>query len=147
MLGRRFISSLGAPQRKQSLRTSQDGVRWTWTPLSKTARNSCPALCTKALTQRSSFCLSLNLTQSSLARAGCPSVYTLPEAVGKDYGRQEKPDLIGIRLGFSQSSTHEKAGLKLNIQNTKIMASDPITSWQIDGETVTRLYFLGLQNH
>ena len=31
---------------------------------------------------------------------------------------------------------NEKTGLKLNIQNTKIMASDPITSWQIDGETV-----------
>ena len=41
----------------------------------------------------------------------------------------------------------EKAGLKLNIQNTKIMASGPITSWQIDGETVTDFYFLGLQNH
>ena len=36
----------------------------------------------------------------------------------------------------------EKVGLKLNIQKTKIMASDPITSWQIDGETV-RLFFLG----
>ena len=44
----------------------------------------------------------------------------------------------------------EKVGLKLNIQKTKIMASCPITSWQIDGETVengVRLYFLGLQNH
>ena len=43
----------------------------------------------------------------------------------------------------------EKAGLKLNIQKTKIMASVPITSWQIDGETIdsNRLYFLGLQNH
>ena len=44
----------------------------------------------------------------------------------------------------------EKAGLKLNIQKTKIMASSPITSWQIDGETmetVIRLHFLGLQNH
>ena len=44
----------------------------------------------------------------------------------------------------------EKAGLKLNIQKTKIMASCPITSWHIDGETmqrVTRLYFLGLRNH
>ena len=39
----------------------------------------------------------------------------------------------------------EKAGLKLNIQKTKIMASGSITSWQIDGETVTD-YFLGLQN-
>ena len=37
-------------------------------------------------------------------------------------------------------------GLKLNIQKTKIIASGPITSWQIDGETV-RLHFLGLQNH
>ena len=43
----------------------------------------------------------------------------------------------------------EKVGLKLNIQKTKIMASCPITSWQIDGETMetVRDYFLGLQNH
>ena len=40
----------------------------------------------------------------------------------------------------------EKVGLKLNIQKTKIMASGPITSWQIDGETVSN-YFWGLQNH
>ena len=44
----------------------------------------------------------------------------------------------------------EKVGLKLNIQNTKIMASGPITSWQIDGETmetVSDFIFGGLQNH
>ena len=44
----------------------------------------------------------------------------------------------------------EKVGLKLNIQKTKIMASDPITSWEIDGETVeTESDFIlgGLQNH
>ena len=41
----------------------------------------------------------------------------------------------------------EKFGLKLKIQKTKIVASGPITSWQIDGETVTGFYFLGLQNH
>ena len=43
----------------------------------------------------------------------------------------------------------EKAGLKLNIQKTKIMASGPITSWQVDGETMetVRDYFGGLQNH
>ena len=43
----------------------------------------------------------------------------------------------------------EKAGLKLNIQKMKIMASGPITSWQIDGETMETVtdYFLGLQNH
>ena len=40
----------------------------------------------------------------------------------------------------------EKADLKLNIQKTKIMASGPITSWQIDGETVTDIIFGGLQN-
>ena len=44
----------------------------------------------------------------------------------------------------------EKVGLKLNIEKTKIMVSGPITSWQIDGETmetVTDLIVLGLQNH
>ena len=41
----------------------------------------------------------------------------------------------------------EKLGLKLNIQKTKIIASSPITSWQIDGETVTDFVFWGLQNH
>ena len=42
-----------------------------------------------------------------------------------------------------------KVGLKLNIQKTKIMASGPITSWEIDGETgnSVRLYFRGFQNH
>ena len=44
----------------------------------------------------------------------------------------------------------ENVGLKLNIQKAKIMTSGPITSWEIDGETVEnsdRLYFGGLQNH
>ena len=43
----------------------------------------------------------------------------------------------------------EKVGLKLNIQKTKTMASGPITSWQIDGETLetVAVYFSGLQNH
>ena len=55
------------------------------------------------------------------------------------------------KLSFSGIKP-KKAGLKFNIQKTKIMASDPITSWQIDGgkvETVNsdRFYFLGLRNH
>ena len=41
----------------------------------------------------------------------------------------------------------EKVGLKLNIQKTKIMASGPTTSWEIDGETVSDFIFSGLQNH
>ena len=47
-------------------------------------------------------------------------------------------------------SESEKVGLKLNIQKTKIMASGPITSWEIDGETVETVSdfcFFGLQNH
>ena len=51
---------------------------------------------------------------------------------------------------FVKVKESEKVGLQLNIEKTKIMASGPITSWEIDGETVetvVRLYVLGLQNH
>ena len=41
----------------------------------------------------------------------------------------------------------EKVGLKLNVQKTMIMVSDPITSWEIDGETVETVTDFGLQNH
>ena len=53
------------------------------------------------------------------------------------------------RLLMKVKEEGEKLGLKLNIQKTKIMASGPIISWQIDRETVEpdRFYFLGLQNH
>ena len=54
------------------------------------------------------------------------------------------------RLLMKVEEESEKVGLKLNIQKTKIMASVPITSWQIDGEkngNSDRFYFLGLQNH
>ena len=46
----------------------------------------------------------------------------------------EREELKSLLLKVKEGS--EKVGLKLNIQKTKIMASDPITSWQIDGETV-----------
>ena len=51
---------------------------------------------------------------------------------------------------YSVHHENEKVGLKLNIQKTKIMASGPVTSWLIDGETVETmadLIFGGLQNH
>ena len=53
------------------------------------------------------------------------------------------------RLLMKVKEESEKAGLKLNIQKTKIMASGPITSWQIVGNSgnSVRLYFGGLQNH
>ena len=56
----------------------------------------------------------------------------------------ESEELKNLWMKVKES---EKVGLKLNIQKTKIMASGPITSWQIDGETVTDFIFLGLQNH
>ena len=57
---------------------------------------------------------------------------------------ESKEELKSLLMKVKDES--EKAGLKLIIQKTKIMASGHITSWQIDGETV-RDYFLGLQNH
>ena len=53
----------------------------------------------------------------------------------------ESEELKSLLMKVKEES--EKAGLKLNIQKTKIMASGPITSWQIDGETVTDFIFLG----
>ena len=52
-------------------------------------------------------------------------------------------------LLMKMKEENEKAGLKPTIEKTKIMAPGPITSWQIDGETMETVsdYFLGLQNH
>ena len=60
---------------------------------------------------------------------------------------ESEEELISLLMKVKEES--EKAGLKLNIQKTKIMASSPIISWQIDGETVERVadYFFGLPNH
>ena len=61
---------------------------------------------------------------------------------------ESKEELKSLLMKVKEES--EKVGLTLNIQKTKIMASGPITSWEIDGETVETvrdLYFLGLQNH
>ena len=60
---------------------------------------------------------------------------------------ESKEELKSLLMKVKEES--KKVGLKLNIQKTKIMASGPITSWQIDGETVETVadYFGGLQNH
>ena len=61
---------------------------------------------------------------------------------------ESEEELKGLLMKVKEET--EKAGLKLNIQKTKIMASSPITSWQIDGETMetVRDFFEGgLQNH
>ena len=59
---------------------------------------------------------------------------------------ESEEELKSLLMKVNES---EKVGLKLNIQKTKIMASGPITSWEIDGETVetvSNFYFGGLQN-
>ena len=60
---------------------------------------------------------------------------------------ESEEELKSLLMKVKEES--EKVGLKLNIQKTKIMASGPITSWQIDGDTVETVahYFGGLQNH
>ena len=54
---------------------------------------------------------------------------------------ESEEELKSLLMEVKEES--EEVGLKLNIQKTKIMASDPITSWQIDGETVADFLFLG----
>ena len=60
---------------------------------------------------------------------------------------ESKEELNSLLMKVKEES--EKVGLKLNIQKTKIMASGPIISWEIDGDSgnSVRLYFGGLQNH
>ena len=58
---------------------------------------------------------------------------------------ESEEELKSLLMKVKEES--EKVGLKLYIQKTNIMASGPITSWQIDGETVADFIFLALQNH
>ena len=60
---------------------------------------------------------------------------------------ESKEELKSLLMKVKEES--EKAGLKLNIRKTNSIASSPITSWKIDGETMETVtdYFLGLQNH
>ena len=60
---------------------------------------------------------------------------------------ESEEELRSLLMKVKEES--ERVGLKLKIQKTKIMASGPITSWQIDGETMETVtdYFPGLQNH
>ena len=58
---------------------------------------------------------------------------------------ESEEELKSLLMKVKEES--EKVGLRLNIQKIKMMASSPITSWQIDGETVADFIFGGLQNH
>ena len=69
------------------------------------------------------------------------NIYNLRYADGTTLMAQSEEELKSLLMKVKEES--EKAVLKLNIQKTKIMASVPITSWQIDGETVSDFMFLG----
>ena len=58
---------------------------------------------------------------------------------------ENREELKSLLMKVKEES--EKVGLKLNIQKTKIMAFGPITSWQIDGQTIADFIFLGSKNH
>ena len=78
----------------------------------------------------------------------CVYMHFLVKSRGKDdttLMAETGEELKGRLMKVKEES--EKASLKLNIQKTKIMAYGPITSWQIDMETVTDFIFLGSKNH
>ena len=84
----------------------------------------------------------LDEAQSGIKVAG-RNINNLTYADDNTLMAESKEELKRLLMKVEEES--EKVGLKLNIQKTKIMASGPVTSWQIDGETMERerLYFLG----
>ena len=88
----------------------------------------------------------LDEAQGAIKIAG-ESINNLRYADDTTLMAQSEEELKSLLMEVKES---EKVGLKLNIQKTNIMTSDPITSWQIDGKAIgrsERLYFLGLQNY
>ena len=85
-------------------------------------------------------------TQAGSKIAG-RNINNLRDADDTNLMAEREEELKSLLMKVKEES--EKVGLKLNIQKTKIMASSPITSWQIDEETVETVtdYFFGLQNH
>ena len=90
---------------------------------------------------------SLDEAQTGIKIAG-RNINNLRYADDTTLTAESKEGLKSLLMKVKEES--EKAGLKLNIQKTKIMTSGPITSWQKDGETVetvTNFIFFGLQSH
>ena len=73
------------------------------------------------------------------------NIYNLRYADDTTLMAESEEELKSLLMKVKEES--EKAGLKLSIQKTKMMASSPITSWHIDGETVRDFVLGGLQNH
>ena len=89
----------------------------------------------------------LDESQVGIKIAGS-NINNLRYAEDKPLMEESEEELKSLLMKVKEES--EKAGLKLNIQKAKIMASGPVTSWQINEEKIGntgRFYFLGLQNH
>ena len=88
----------------------------------------------------------MNETQAGIKIAR-RNINNLRYADDPNFMAESEEELKSLLMKVKEES--EKVGLKLNIPKTKIMASGPISLWQIDGETVeiVRLYFGGLPNH
>ena len=89
----------------------------------------------------------LDEAQAGIKTAG-RNINNLRQADDTTLMAESKEELKSLLMKVKEEN--EKVGLKLNIQKTKIMASGPITSWQIDGETmetVTDFSFFGLESH
>ena len=89
----------------------------------------------------------LEETQAEIKIAG-RNINNLRYADDTTFMAESKEEIKSLLMKVKEES--EKASLKLNIQKTKIKASGPITSWQIEREkngSSDRFYFLGLQNH
>ena len=87
----------------------------------------------------------LGEAQAGIKIAGRRNINKLRYADDTTLMAESEEELKNLLVKVKEES--DKVGLKLNIQKTKIMASGPITSWEIDGETVETVYFFELQNH
>ena len=88
--------------------------------------------------------IGLEETQAEIKIAG-RNINNLRYADDTTLMAESEEELKSLLMKVKEES--EKVGLKLNIQKMKIMASGPITSWEIDGETVSDFIFFGLPNH
>ena len=85
----------------------------------------------------------LDETKAGIKMAG-KNINNLRYAGDNTLAAESKEELKTLLMKMKES---EKVGLKLNIQKSKIMASGPVTSWQIDAETMETDYIFGFQNH
>ena len=103
----------------------------------------CEVSCCPFLSHRAAFLLDVLTHQSVVVTVSCTEFIISSKlyADGTTFMAESEEELKRLLMKVTEES--EKVGLKLNIQKTKIMASGPITSWQIDGETVRDFIFLG----